>query len=128
MGRPKKYKTKCKILFLGDSFTETFFHIAEEKAKVPYRFWKTFRGDLFKNSLKKEIEIQYYARNLEENPEPRIDVPKLFKFLNGKNIFKRSNNEKINLMICASNSYVDYCLAKLKENPKFFLKVCSVGN
>jgi aminoglycoside 3-N-acetyltransferase len=115
-------KMKCKILFLGDSFTETFFHIAEEKAKVPYRFWKTFRGNLIKNSFKKVIEIQYYARNLEDNPEPMIDIPKLFKFLNGKSIFKKSNNEKINLMICSSNSYVDHCLIKLKENSRYFLK------
>ena len=116
-------KIKCKILFLGDSFSETFFHIAEEKTKVPYRFWKTFRGNLIKDSLKKTIEIQYYARNFKENPEPIIDVPKLFKFLNSRNIFKKSNNEKINLMISLSNSYVDNCLIKLKENPKFFLKV-----
>lgn len=116
-------KMKCKILFLGDSFTETFFHIAEEKTKVPYRFWKTFRGNLIKNSLKNSIEIQYYARKLEESPEPIIDVQKLFKFLDGRDIFNKSNNEKINLMICSSNSYVDNCLIKLKENSKFFLKV-----
>ena len=116
-------KSNCKILFLGDSFTETFFHIAEEKAKVPYRFWKTFKGDLIKNSLKKKIEIKYFARNFEENPEPSIDVPKLFEFLDGKNIFSKTNNEKVNLMICSSNSYVDNCLTKLNENPRFFLKV-----
>ena len=115
-------KINCKILFLGDSFTETFFHIAEERAKVPYRFWKTFRGVLIKNSIKKEIKIQYYARNLEDKPEPQIDITKLFDFLNGKNIFTKSNNKKINLMICSSNSYVNNCLNKLKENHRYFLK------
>lgn len=113
--------TNCKILFLGDSFTETFFHIAEEKAEVPYRFWKTFKGNLIKNSLKKEIEIKYYARNFEENPEPIIDLSKLFKFLNSQNIFTKTNNEKINLMICSSKIYVDNCVIKLKENSRFFL-------
>ena len=115
-------KINCKILFLGDSFTETFFHIAEEKAKVPYRFWKTFRGVLIKNSIKKEIQIKYYARNLEDKPEPQIYITKLFDFLNGKNIFIKSNNKKINLMICSSNSYVNNCLNKLKENHRYFLK------
>ena len=114
---------KCKILFLGDSFTETFFHIAEEKAKVPYRFWKTFKGNLIKNSVKNEIEIQYYARNLDIEPEPKIDISKLFKFLDNKNIFTKSKNSKINLMICSSNYYVENCLAKLKENSKYFLLV-----
>ena len=116
-------KMNCKILFLGNSFTETFFHIAEEKAAVPYRFWKNFSGNLIKNSSKKKIEIKYYARNFEENPEPKVDVPKVFKFLDGLNIFTKKNNKKINLMICSSKSYVDNCLIKLKENSRYFLKI-----
>ena len=116
-------KMNCKILFLGNSFTETFFHIAEEKAAVPYRFWKNFSGNLIKNSSTKRIEIQYFARDLEENPEPKIHVPKLFKFLDDLNIFTKTNNEKINLMICSSNSYVDNCLIKLKESSRYFLKI-----
>ena len=115
-------KKNCKILFLGDSFTETFFHIVEEKIGVPYRFWKTFKGNIIKGSLKKKIEIQYYARKIEINEEPVIDVTKLFDFLNGKKIFTKSSNKKINLSICSSNSYVDNCSIKLKENPTFFLK------
>lgn len=114
-------KKNCKILFLGDSFTNLFFHIAEERAKVPYRFWKTFKGNLIKDSINKKIEIQYHARNLEIKPEPNIDVDKLFKFLDNKNLFTKSANNKINMMICFSNSYVEHCLKKLKENPKYFL-------
>lgn len=115
-------KMNCKILFLGNSFTETFFHIAEEKVEVPYRFWKNFKGNLIKNSSKKLIKIKYYARNLEENPEPKIDVPKLFNFLEGLKIFTKTNNENINLMICSSSLYVDNCVIKLKENSRYFLK------
>jgi aminoglycoside 3-N-acetyltransferase len=116
-------KVNCKILFLGNSFTETFFHIAEEKVKVPYRFWKTFKGHLVKNSFKKIIEIKYYARNLKENPKPEIDISKLFKFLDALNTFTKSNNKNINLMICSSNFYVDSCLIKLSENSRYFLKI-----
>ena len=83
-------KMNCKILFLGDCFTETFFHIAEERATVPYRFWKIFQGNLIKNSLKKKIEIKYYARNFQENPEPLIDISKLYEFLDSKNIFLKT--------------------------------------
>ncbi len=115
-------KNKCKILFLGNSFTETFLHIAEEKSNVPYRLWKTFKGNIIKNSSKKKIQIQYYARNFNLRPEPIIDTSKLFKFLNSKNIFTKSKNKKINLMICSSNLYVELCLNKLRENPKYFLR------
>jgi aminoglycoside 3-N-acetyltransferase len=38
-------KHGCKILFFGVYFVETFVHVAEERAHVPYRFWKTFTGD-----------------------------------------------------------------------------------
>ena len=114
-------KKNCKILFLGNSFTQTFFHIAEEKAKVPYRFWKIFKGNLIKDSIQQKIQLQYYARNLEMKPKPEIDLSKLFKFLDNKNIFTKSTNSKINLMICSSSSYVKNCLVKLKENPKYFL-------
>lgn len=114
-------KKNCKILYLGNSFTETFFHIAEEKAKVPYRFWKPFKGYLIENLVKKKIEIQYYARDLNIKPEPKINISELFKFLNNKNIFTKSKNDKINLMICSSSLYVDHCYLKLKENSKYFL-------
>lgn len=114
-------KKNCKILYLGNSFTETFFHIAEEKAKVPYRFWKPFKGNLIENSVKKKIEIQYYARDFSIQPEPKINVSELFKFLDNKNIFTKSTNDNINLMICSSSLYVDHCYLKLKENSKYFL-------
>ena len=54
-------------------------------------------------------------------PEPEVDVTKLFNFLDNKNMFTKSANNKINLMICSSSSYVENCLVKLKESPKYFL-------
>lgn len=114
--------TNCKILFLGNSFRLTFFHIAEERANVPYKFWKKFSGNVIKNFSKKKIEIKYFARNFDEEPKPVTDRLKVFKFLDSLNIFTKSNNEKINLMICSSKTYVDNCYIKLKENSRFFLK------
>ncbi len=114
-------KKKTKILFLGNSFTTTFLHIAEEKAKVPYRFWKRFSGNVIKDTIKKKIDIKYYARRLEIEPEPMLDNNKILNFLENKKIMTKSLNNKINLMICFSNSYVESCFLKLKENPNYFL-------
>lgn len=114
-------KKKCKILFLGDAFVETFFHVAEEKANVNYRFWKKFQGNIINNKIKNNITIKYFARNLELEPEPQIDLNKLFKYLENNNTFIYSKNTKIKLMACYSNIYVKNCLTKLKENQEYFL-------
>lgn len=115
-------KKKCKILFLGDSFVETFFHVAEEKANVNYRFWKKLQGNVINKNIKSNITIKYFARNLELEPEPQIDLDKLFNYLENKNTFIYSKNSKIKLMVCYSNIYVQNCLAKLRENQEYFLK------
>ena len=115
-------KKKSKILFLGDAFTETFFHVAEEKVNVNYRFWKKFQGNIINNKIKNNITIKYFARNLELEPEPQIDLNKLFKYLEEKNTFSFSKNNKLNLMVCCSHTYVQNCLMKLLENEEYFLK------
>lgn len=115
-------KKKCKILFLGDVFVETFFHVAEEKANVKYRFWKKFQGNIINNKIKNNITIKYFARNLELKPEPLIDLKKLFNYLEEKNTFSFSKNNKLNLMVCCSHTYVQNCLMKLIENEEYFLK------
>ena len=60
---------KTKIVFFGIPFVATFVHLAEERAKVPYRYWKTFSGN-FKDGEKIENKLfNFYARNLEIEPE-----------------------------------------------------------
>lgn len=113
-------KQNCKILYMGDSFVGTFFHLAEERVKVSYRFWKKFRGYVVKNSIKRKIEIQYYARNFELEPEPILNRKKLFKFLDEKKIFKKYNNN-FRMIICSSKDFVEHCMLKLEEDDKYFI-------
>lgn len=114
-------KNRCKILFLGDCFVETFFHVAEEKANVNYRFWKEFKGNIINHNVKKNKTIKYFARNFDIKPLPKIDLIKLYNYLNNKNTFAHSINHKIKLMVCYSDIYVQNCLIKLKDNQEYFL-------
>ena len=70
----------CKILFYGVTFVETFVHMAEERAKVPYRFWKSFTGDIIDGELRERVSINYYARKFDLEPEPQIDSEKINQF------------------------------------------------
>ena len=115
-------KNNCKILFLGDCFTETFFHIAENNEEVPYRYWKKFTGNVIRDGKKRFIEIKYFARNIDLIPEPKIDLDKLQQFLDDQNIFNYSFIKKKRIMACNSKKNLNACTKKLQLNPLYFLK------
>ncbi len=112
----------CKILFLGNCFTETFFHIAENNEEVPYRYWKKFSGNVVKNGKKEFIEMNYFARRLDLEPEPKIDLDKLKLFLDNQKILNYSFIKKSRIISCNSKDYVNLCTKKLRLNPFYFLK------
>ncbi|EOI2760049.1 TPA: AAC(3) family N-acetyltransferase, partial [Campylobacter jejuni] len=69
-------KENGKIILLGTKIAGyTFTHFIEEKIKVPYRYFKEFKGKIIlENKMPKEIVINYYVRDLEENSN--LDVYK----------------------------------------------------
>ena len=110
---------ECKILFYGVSFVETFVHIAEERAKVPYRFWKTFTGDVIYGEARNTITVNFYARKLDLEPEPRVDIEKINQFLREKKIITSSNLGAGSVSICSSNNMVNQLIAKFTAEPQF---------
>lgn len=112
-------KLECKVLFYGVSFVETFVHIAEERAKVPYRFWKTFAGDVIDGGKRKTVTINFYARRLDLEPEPRVDVEKINQHLRGKGIIKSINLGSGSVSICDSNQMVNELIEKFSDEPNF---------
>ena len=57
---------KAINLFLGVDYKNafTFVHVAEQKARVNYRYLKTFKGEVIQNKKIKKKEIKLYVRNL----------------------------------------------------------------
>ena len=48
---------------------QLFLHHIEEKAKVTYRFYKFFKGEIIGNKKKKKLNVSYYVRKLSLNTQ-----------------------------------------------------------
>lgn len=115
-------KRNCKILFLGVDFVETFVHVAEERANVPYRFWKTFTGDVIDRGISERVSVDFFARNLELVPEPRIDNDKLGRDLRDCKIIASSPLSAGRIAVCDARDLVDHLTEKLRDDPSYALK------
>ena len=112
---------KTKIVFFGIPFVATFVHLAEERAKVPYRYWKTFSGN-FKDGEKIENKLfNFYARNLEIEPEPRVDRAKINIYLRDKGIIKSVKLGDGEVSVCDSEEMVSELIEKFTSDPTFAL-------
>jgi aminoglycoside 3-N-acetyltransferase len=110
-------RNNCKILFFGVNFVETFVHVAEERANVSYRFWKTFTADFIDNGVSNEISVDFFARKLDLVPEPKIDNDKLGRIMREKKIIKTETLGAGRISICSSVNLVNELTARLLEDP-----------
>lgn len=59
-----------KLLLLGaDETAISIFHYAEQRAKVPYRYWKEFSGEYHSGRGWEQRTYRMYVRDLELNPQ-----------------------------------------------------------
>lgn len=97
-------------------FNWLVIHYCEENSKVPYRYFKTFKG---KNiSTKKIVKEKMYVRNYSKNKIE--DGRKINKILMKNKIIKKFNFEIFDIYLLPFNKYCDIANNKLKIN-KFFL-------
>jgi aminoglycoside 3-N-acetyltransferase len=115
-------KRGCKILFFGVDFVETFAHVAEERANVPYRFWKTFTGDFIDRGRSDRISVEFFARKLDLVPEPRIDNAKLGRTLREGKIIASMSLGAGQIAIGNARDLVDELTDRLVEDPSYALK------
>jgi aminoglycoside 3-N-acetyltransferase len=115
-------KSDVKILFYGVDFVETFTHIAEERAAVPYRYWKIFNGKIRKSGREHDISVNFFARRFDMKPEPVVDVPKLGRYCKTLGIFTEARLGNGLLAIADGNQMVDALEKKFKINPNFALE------
>lgn len=63
-------KKKTKLLFINLDFKREafpFFHMAEQKVRVYYRYFKFFSGKVIKNKKTKKVKIKMYVRKKNYN-------------------------------------------------------------
>tara|TARA_B100001057_G_C22824418_1_gene940783 strand:- start:293 stop:1009 length:717 start_codon:yes stop_codon:yes gene_type:complete len=94
------------------SFTWVSIHCCEEKLKVPYRFWKIFKGKNISNG--KKVYEKMFVRQLKKNTinlKQKKILNKLVK--NGKLFKKKGTHGKYSIVYLK-----DYYLENLKFLPK----------
>ncbi|EAJ0826043.1 TPA: aminoglycoside N(3)-acetyltransferase [Campylobacter jejuni] len=109
-------KINGKIILLGSKTNGyTFTHFIEEKARVPYRYFKEFQGKIiFENGMSKNIKINYYVRKLNINSD--LDVYKQIKILQEDDNFKVENFANSCIVSINANKYLQATLETLKKD------------
>ena len=90
---------KAINLFLGVDYKNafTFVHVAEQKARVNYRYLKVFKGKVVQNKKIKKKQIKLYVRNLKMG----ISATEIDKKLD-KELFKKKlliNRKVLNIKV-----------------------------
>jgi len=119
----KLYKLGAYNLSLGSEFIggATFCHYAEEQLKVPYRFYKTFPGNVTDSYNKKvEIDFKMYVRIIEKNYYYDNNWEVFWQDLLKKglvNYFKFNKKAPIFLMNIRDSH--DFLVEKIQQDPYY---------
>lgn len=105
-----------KIILFGTQVAGyTFTHFIEEKARVPYRYFKEFKGKiLFEDAKEENTTIKYYVRNLEKNSD--FDVNKQIEILKQTNNFCFENFGNSCIVLIDAKAYLKHTLKALNQN------------
>ena len=111
----------AKLLMLGVNFNAaSFFHFAEEKISVPYRYFKTFTGEYIDEDIREMREYQMYVRDLELNPQ--LDLRLLERKMEAGKKIKRAKLGMGEIIVC-SFADLDGCACEMLEKDTLaFLK------
>lgn len=77
-----------RMVLLGATIQfASIVHYSEQKARVPYRYWKTFRGTIVRNGVGVAAECRMFARDLELDPEN--DFTPVQRWLEGQGLWRQ---------------------------------------
>ena len=99
-----------------------FHHVAEQQAKVNYRYFKKFKGYYInKNRNKKLISVKYYVRDL--NLKYSVFMNRaLNDFLIKEKILKKKTFEGVSFELVNIDRAMKVLTKDLKTNRRFFFK------
>jgi aminoglycoside N3'-acetyltransferase len=104
------------MVLLGASIqVASIVHYSEQKQRVPYRYWKDFRGTVIEDGQTREAVYRMYARDLEL--DPRMDFLPVQRRLEAEG---RWVSRKLNygtVAACALTDVVAAADALLREDP-----------
>lgn len=111
------------LVCLGCSLDRiTFVHYVEQKAKVNYRYFKSFSGVIEDNGKRTSAEISYYVRDLDRNSV--IDLSYLSKRLAGKKLLSSVPVGRVGLSAIRSHDFLEEASLLLANNPSGLIAEC----
>lgn len=110
-----------KLLLLGsDASAISMFHYCEQRAQVPYRYWKDFHGRVRTPQGWQERTYRMYVRDLELNPQL---TPEPFqKLLEERGQWLTAKLNYGTVATCRLADFVAACDQLLAEDPWQFVK------
>ena len=116
----KIYQRNGTINLLGCGVESlTFIHLAEEICKVPYRYYKTFKGIVKNKGLAQKTSITYRVRP--QNMYFQYDWEKLSSNLKRQGILQESNAFGFTALQMNSRDLNDFLIDSIRFNPYYLL-------
>ncbi len=106
----------CKGIGIGidpNNFGWVTIHVCEEFCKVPYRFFKNFKG--YNKDIEKKVSEKIYVRKLSFKKD--IDQRLISVYLKNKNKIKQERVHGVDFSYISLFDYFKYGINILKENP-----------
>lgn len=113
-------KKRVKVVGFGAELVKsmTLLHHLEEIAQVPYRFYKTFKGNITFRS-KQSCECSYYVRRL--NIHTQINYPKLTKYLVDHSLLKKIDLGSGWVEVVEADEVFIHLITELSSDPYFLV-------
>ncbi|MBZ7938432.1 aminoglycoside N(3)-acetyltransferase [Campylobacter sp. W0014] len=109
------------ILFGGEHLGFTYFHYIEEKAKITYRYHKTFKGNIIdENGIQIDKEIQFFCRDLTRKYNI-IDQEKVFNILDSQKLTNKLNFGGAQIVSFEIEKFYTFIFDKLTKNENYLL-------
>ena len=109
------HKLNVKIICFGCELNSvSFLHYIEEKMKVPYRYYKVFRGKIIVNDKSQDLAVKYYVRKLKTKNE--LNTVFLQKYMKNNRLLKEIFFGRIKVIITSSKKVYKSLTKLLLEN------------
>lgn len=113
-------KNNGKIIYFGLDWAHTFIHYIEEKFKVDYRYFKTFKGIIKDKEIQYKKEIQYYVRYLDKQSE--LNLEKINTILNNADILYKIHFSGSIISYIDTNKFENIITNELKKDKNILIK------
>lgn len=109
------------MVLLGASIqVASIVHYSEQKAQVPYRYWKTFQGTVVRDGVAVATEYRMFARDLALDPQN--DFRPVQSWLEGRGLWRQARLNYGHVAACRLRDVVAAADDLLAHNPWALVK------